>query len=434
MKWILKVCLICIFLISACKAGIDRTSEPATSASPTLTAIPFTPMTSPLTPAHIHTTQNNLFGNHFMEGHIDLPNASTLDIPLDGTPLWLVSAAVNNEAIFVAVLENGQVQAFKISGQTYEPFNISPTQLPAGMSPILVVSDNTAQLIAPPQGASPLTNPIRIDNSLIYIATNGDLVLNSTTLQKRLSINALLDARILIDEQNRLLILTQPTTRYDHGVVGNKVEASEIVLIETEPEIKVIQTIPIDTPDVIEGISPIWADIDNDGTRDIIVTVSNSQSGSRIVAFREDGTLLAESPPIGTGYRWRHQIAVADFEVNGVPLLVSVRTPHIGGVVEFFQFKNGNLEIVKEINGFSTHSIGSRNLDSAIVGDFNNDGVNELLAPDQFHTNLGIVSLNEVLATLPLDGTLTSNLSATTIDGEIILGAGTANKLRIWLP
>jgi hypothetical protein len=237
-----------------------------------------------------------------------------------------------------------------------------------------------------------------------------------------------------LDENNRLLVLTSPTNRYAHGVIGDDIEAAAITLIETSPELRVVQTVLINEPDVIEGISPIWADIDNDGVRDIIVTLSNSQAGARIAAYREDGTLLAESEPIGRGNRWRHQLAVAEFELNKPPLLVDVRTPHIGGIVEFFQYRNGKLEVVKEINGFSTHSIGSRNLDSAIAGDFNNDGVIELLAPDQSHTSLGVISLNGILATLPLDGTLTSNLSATVIDGKLYVGAGTQNNLRIWIP
>ncbi len=176
-------------------------------------------------------------------------------------------------------------------------------------------------------------------------------------------INALPDARILMDENNRLLVLTQPTNRYDHGVLGDALEASGITLLETEPELRIIRNIPTEAPDVIEGISPIWADIDNDGVRDIIVTLSNNQSGARIAAFLEDGTLLAESPALQIGYRWRHQIAVAPFGENTMPSLVSIRTPHIGGVIEFLQFNNGKLEIVGEVEGFSSHAIGSRNLE-----------------------------------------------------------------------
>jgi len=299
---------------------------------------------------------------------------------------------------------------------------------------VLGVFEKDIQLIPLPQDASPYTSPLILVNKLIYISMNGDLVSIDSTSESRLSIEALTDTRILVDETDRLLILTQPTNRYNHGILGDELEASAITLIETEPELRVVQTISVEAPEVIEGLSPIWADIDNNSLRDIIVTLSNNQSGSRIVAYREDGTTLAESSPIGLAHRWRHQIAVAGFEADKPPLLVDIRTPHIGGIVEFFQFKDGRLEVIKEYRGFSSHSIGSRNLDSAIAGDFNNDGIAELLAPDQPHTNLGVVSIEGVIATLPLDGVLTTNLSVTVIDGKIIIGAGTEGNLRFWLP
>jgi hypothetical protein len=302
------------------------------------------------------------------------------------------------------------------------------------MPPTLIVTSDSIQLITPPDDASPITNPIIVADKLIYIATNGDLVMSSSELQTRLPINTLPDSRILVDDENRLVILTEPTTRYDHGIAGDEFEASAIALVETAPEFRVIQTIPIEAPDVIEGVSAIWADIDNDGAQDIIVTLSNSQSGSRIVAYREDGTLLAESDPIGLGFRWRHQIAVAVFAPDQPPMLVDVRTPHIGGIVEFLQFKDGKLEVVYETRSFGTHTIRTRNLDSALAGDFNNDGIIELLAPDQGHSNLGIISLDGLIASLPLDDELTSNISAADLGGKLYVGAGTEGNLRVWIP
>ena len=434
-KNIFIVMYLSIILLMACGSANNSTATSVTYPIPTI--IPQTETApSPIALEHlsIHTTQNNQSGNHLVGGSNDLKNAHTVNIALTGTPLWLGSAPFNGNVIIVAALDDGSLQAFKLSGQNFQQFDLLPNQLPTGMPPTLITFDNNIQVVTPPSDASSLTSLVMINEKLIYIEENGDLILNDLTSQTRLPINALLDSRILVDENNRLLILTEPTNRYDHGIAGDEFEASAIVLVEIEPEVRVVQTNTIENPDVIEGVSAIWADIDNDGTRDIIVTLSNSQTGSRIVAFQEDGTLLAESDPIGLGYRWRHQIAVAQFELNKPPLLVNVRTPHIGGIVEFLQYNNGKLESVQQIRGFSTHSIGSRNLDSAIAGDFNNDGTIELLVPDQSHMNLAIISLNGVLATLPLDGVLTSNLSATEIDGKLYIGAGTQGNLRIWIP
>ncbi|PKN99355.1 MAG: hypothetical protein CVU42_08880 [Chloroflexi bacterium HGW-Chloroflexi-4] len=427
------LCLLFIILTTSCDSDdISSTPEfyPIEPTTPFLTTqlSTFSPNTTILS-----TTQNNLLGNHLVEGRIDLETASVMNIPLNANPIWLVSVPINEYTLFVAVMENGTTQAFKILGDTYEPYSISPATLPAGMPPVLAVSENHIQLILPPDDASPFSSPLLINNQLIYIAANGDLVLVDPTHQTRLALNALPDARILMDEDQRLLILTDPTKRYDHGVLGDVLEASSITLLEMQPNLRVIRRIQIESPDVIEGISPIWADIDGDGVRDIIVTLSNDQNGARIAAYHENGYFLAESPAFQIGHRWRHQIAVAAFGLNAHPVLVSIRTPHIGGVVEFYQYQNGKLEIVGEVEGFSSHTIGSRNLDSAIAGDFNNDGINELLAPDQNHSNLGVITKAGVINMLPLDGVLTSNLSATVNNGKLMIGAGMHGNLRIWI-
>jgi hypothetical protein len=433
----IKILIVCLTLIllAACVSPSQPTATSTVQTIPTVIPITETSVTPILLEqATIHTTQNNLSGNHVIDGSIDLVNAVELDIPIDGKPMWLVSAHFNGNVVFVAIMDDGRVQAFKLSGQVYESFDISPSQLPAGMPPTLIVADDNIQLLAPPDDASILTYPILVNGKLVYIASNGDLVLNNSESQTRLPINALPDSRIQVDENNRLLVLTEPTNRYDHGIAGDDLEASAIAIIETEPELRMTKTIPIAVPDVIEGISAIWADMDNDGIRDIIVTLSNDNTGARIVAFHEDVTILAESEPIGLGNRWRHQLALAEFEPNKLPLLVDVRTPHIGGIVEFLEFNDGKLVNVKEYRGFSTHSIGSRNLDTAIAADFNNDGIIELLAPDQGHISLGVISLDGVIASLPLDGVLTSNLSAAELDGKLYICTGTQGNLRIWIP
>ena len=302
-----------ILTLTACSPGIEPRPDATQQLEATGTNQPTKPAMQIPEKSILGTTQNNLLGNHFVDGSIDLKTASVLDIPVDGVPLWLVSVPFQEGAIFAVILENGKTQAFNVLESTYEPFAISSAQISTNAPPLLAVSGGDVQFILPPEDASPLTNPLLINDIVATIAINGDLVLGNSTIQIRLPIDALPDARILMDEYNRLLILTQPTNRYDHGVLGDDMEAASITLVETKPEIRLVSTISIEAPDVIEGLSPIWADLDQDGVLDIIVTLSNNQSGSRIVAFREDGTMLAESSAIGTGYRWQHQIAFAAF-------------------------------------------------------------------------------------------------------------------------
>jgi hypothetical protein len=92
--------------------------------------------------------------------------------------------------------------------------------------------------------------------------------------------------------------------------------------------------------------------------------------------------MVAISEPVGTGFRWTHQVVVAPFGHGGVLELATIKTPHIGGVAEFYRLIGGKLELVASFpGGYSSHVNGIRNLDMASAGDFDGDGNVELLVP-----------------------------------------------------
>jgi hypothetical protein len=275
---------------------------------------------------------------------------------------------------------------------------------------------------------------------LAFIEEGGDLVVWQDREVGRLTLNALPDARLLQNGGGHLLLLTDATARYGHGVLGDGLEAASITLVETEPALRVALTIPLSGEQVVEGIAPIWADLDGDGAREIIVTVSDVEQGARLVVFGGAGQRLAAGQAIGQGYRWRHQLAVAPFGPKGEMELVDVLTPHIGGVVEFFQWDGTSLNPRARVPGFSSHLIGSRNLDMAVAGDLDGDGRVELAVPSQGLTNLGGIRRTddgaEVAWTVPVGGRISTNLAAVALpDGSAVVGVGREDGvLRLWLP
>ena len=427
--------------ISTCAQSVDiSASQPPPPA-------PVPPTVSELATASTITTDGKIefVSNNdirYLPSPTDLISATQIDIPLAGKPLWVAGIPHAGGSIWTVALEDGSLQAFIVNSNGYTTIPVSPEKLPPGVSLTIYSRDGKVYaLIAPGTDTSPLTAPLLLGQHLsgiAYIATDGDLVIWQNGQETRLPVDALPDSRILSDGQGRLLLLSNPTDRYAHGVLGDELEAAAITLIETTPEPRISNRISIPEPAVIEGVSPIWADINNDGELEIIVTLSNAQNGARIVAYKQDGSLLAEGPAIGTGFRWRHQLVVAPFGSSGEKLLAVVRTPHIGGVVEFYRLNGDKLEITTEIPGFSTHSIGSRNLFTAQAGDFDNDGQIELLAPDQSHARLGIVGVdNDPVLWLSLGAKLLTNLASVTLtDSEsFALAAGLSNNsLRVWLP
>jgi hypothetical protein len=294
-------------------------------------------------------------------------------------------------------------------------------------------------LIGIPGIASTTTSPIEsiLNSGEIFIGKNGDLVYQDEKGVAFKELDLLRDALILQNEEGQLLILSEPTEQYPHGVLGDDFEARSISLTSLYPEFS-SRTIEVQQPLVIEGRSAIWVDVDKDGEDEIVVTASEAQQGARLLLFSEDGALLAESTPIGQGFRWQHQIAVGPFGPQGEIEIVSVRTPHIGGEVKYYRWEGDRLILVANIDGFSSHVIGSRNLDMAIAGDFDGDGAPEVLVPDLAMLNLAglqrVASGVEVDWVLPIGSTLRSNLAAAVLrNGSIVLGAGRADGvLRLW--
>ena len=137
-----------------------------------------------------------------------------------------------------------------------------------------------------------------------------------------------------------LAVLASPTDRYAHNVLGDAIEAAAVEWVDVCDDTS--GRIAVPDVDVIEGIAPILADIDGDDEIEILVTLSNSSGGARLAAYELDGSLLAESAPIGQGNRWRNQLAVAPFGPEGQIEILDVQTPHIGGILQAFQLVEGD--------------------------------------------------------------------------------------------
>jgi hypothetical protein len=229
--------------------------------------------------------------------------------------------------------------------------------------------------------------------------------------------------------------LAGPTDRYPHGVLGDDVEASALQIWTDNggdgPRIELPEH------EVIEGISAIAAQF---GEREsgFLATVSDAASGARLRAYDEDGDVIAESDPIGQGFRWMHQIGVGRTGPDREIEIIAVRTPHIGGVVEAYRLRGDRFKRVAQIEGYSSHVIGSPNLDMALLVDADADRQLEVVVPTQAMTELAILDRTaegfEEIMRLPLGGRLTTNVAAA-IDrhGRLSLAVGTDDgRLRIF--
>jgi hypothetical protein len=112
----------------------------------------------------------------------------------------------------------------------------------------------------------------------------------------------------------------------------------------------------------------------------------------------------------------------------------------LGGIVEYLSWRGDDLVINAELPGYSSHQLGSRNLDQALVADFDSDGRFELLVPTQDYSNLAAISRIESGAVeawrVDLPAKLTTNLAVACHQGQtLVLAAGFENgQVAFWVP
>lgn len=435
-------------LLVACSPGESAVTSPVNTAEATTTPR-IAPVSatdrSDLAPdwiaaprAALSTVSGPISGNRVLPGSSDLVGQIPVDIPLGGVPLWVVGVAEAERATWVVALESGTLEAWRLGEAGPERLPLAVESLPARTPPLVLNTAEGPSVVLPFADASPLTYPTQASGRFIYITENGDLVVVHEDSATQLAIDALPDSRISVSRDGLISVLAEPTLRYQHGVLGDNLEAGRLIIIDPTQE-AVIGVAVIDEPSVIEGIAAPWVDVDGDGREELLVTVSNADVGARLAVFDRGGKLVAQSPPIGRGNRWRNQLGATDTGPRGEIELVDVRVPHIGGVVEYFRLDGSELALVAEQSGFTSHRLGSRNLDMALAGDVTGDGSVDVIVPTTDLDALGVLSRTpggtDVTAELPLPGRLTTNVAGASLrDGSLAIAAGTSEGvLRIYV-
>jgi hypothetical protein len=129
------------------------------------------------------------------------------------------------------------------------------------------------------------------------VEASGDLVVSGNNKEiARLAVDASPDARLLIDESARLLLLTDATTRYADGVLSDAAEAGNITLVETALIARVALKITL-LPTVVEGLAPVRVDPNGYDVREIVVTPTDAQQGPRIAVSMSPGDPLQPGAP-----------------------------------------------------------------------------------------------------------------------------------------
>lgn len=166
---------------------------------------------------------------------------------------------------------------------------------------------------------------------------------------------------------------TEPTTRYDHGVLGDDVEWGALRLTLTRSQATggtpAVSHLRIRLPEhrVFEDTFPRVVDLDGDRDREVVVVESDAAKGARLAVYGQDG-LVAATPFIGRTHRWLAPIGVADLDMDQSDSfeIAYVDRPHLAKTIRVWRFQDGALREVGQLPGYTNHRIGERDIAGGI--------------------------------------------------------------------
>lgn len=155
-----------------------------------------------------------------------------------------------------------------------------------------------------------------------------------------------------------------PTTRYDHGILGDAVEWGALVMTDTSGK-----SFRVKLPEsrVFEDVAPRLADIDGDGDAEVLVVETDLDLGARLSIYGTEG-LIASNDFIGRSNRWLAPVGAgaADLDGDGQVEFAYVDRPHLAKTLVILRRDGQRLVRVAVLEGVTNHRIGDADIAGGI--------------------------------------------------------------------
>ena len=203
-----------------------------------------------------------------------------------------------------------------------------------------------------------------------------------------------------------------PTDRYAHGVLGDAIEPAALAVQLGPAAGCAVARLTLPAEMVFEDVAPRLADLDGDGTAEIVTVRSHAATGAQLAVWAVSGPgsaprlqLVATTPPIGRPNRWLAPAGIADLDADGAVEIAYVDRPHLARILRVWRFVpdgqgGGDLFETAAAPGFTNHRIGA----PTIAGGLRRCGESDL--PELI---LATPDWSRILGVTVRGGTITAN-------------------------
>lgn len=166
-------------------------------------------------------------------------------------------------------------------------------------------------------------------------------------------------------------VFAGPTDAYDHGVLGDDIEWSELHVTVTRRKgqegglfsgyTSLTYRIQAKPDSVFEDTEPRLWDVTGDGKPEVVIVESHVDLGARLLVIGlDDGVpeYLAVTGHIGQRHRWMAPLAAGDLNGDGTIEIALVDRPHLLRTLRLLRLIDGGLVEVANLEGVSNHRIG----------------------------------------------------------------------------